>query len=503
MKIWVLVLSIFTMVLILTGCARNSTNEEAQEAYAIVPIAESNTFLRHLEGILQLPEATAELSPHTTEHNQQLTRLREFAKTLNDGGVELSDIRICGIIYHPGGGEMWCHDTNQLRPDVHFSVLFMHEADFNNAELIEEMLAFTGIPEENILISLSHTGWVGMFWGHSYRAEHMLGNQAVYDFMRPYLRLMEFAMEANRGTVNRDEIIITMVNDSHQQQPIGMIDASDPLWSGFFPRFNIGLSRHGYAMEGIKDEILEYAGLTANEVKFEMVDAHSWYMEHDFLRVNEEHDRFYHQFERLGQLWNLLPVRSARRDIVMDRVIISMSPAGSRGEGSGFYVGLQEHHADSHQALKETILSYTGIDEDNLNLELSYALGMGWLPLRRNLTPLRQADYDALQTFKSAVNAPFWDDKYLHDPVIVQIRLDGRWNFDSAEFALSNFIIMLYDPDLENLTAQEVARRTLGFKNEITAATGVSNIRLRVYRPGETGSWRGPWWRSESLIRWR
>ena len=494
MKKMLLIAVILAMIFMLTACRENdyldddllgtgtaegtntntNINANAEAATEVTSVTDSPTFSRHLANIRQLAETLEE--PGLTEHDIQLSRLREFAKNLNDGGTELSDLRITRIWGHPGRTlGTWCDRTEQAR-QVSFDLTFANADDFNNAELIAEMLAFAGIPEDEIAISLGSTEWI-ILWGQVEHFDFMLVNRAVYEFAQPYLRLREFAMNTNRGTVYRDDVIVTMIDDIHMQRPIG-----EELPSYFSPRFRVGLSPAGFADRELTDEMLAFAGIERDNVEFMVVSAHSWYTEQDFLRINEEMSQFYQQFIRLQQFADLIPIRSVRRDIVMDNVWGSLSPAGSRGDGSGFHMGFRpEHYANDE--LRETFFIFTGIDRDNVDFEIAGEIVVGWTPTRNNLTPEQNMDFDALEAFKATANAPFWNDRYLHDPVIVNIGLDGRWNYDTGNFTLTQFIVALYDPELLDMTAEEAALRNTPLREEIIAATGVENIELRVFRP--------------------
>ncbi|MCL2356760.1 MAG: hypothetical protein FWC70_06345 [Defluviitaleaceae bacterium] len=426
------------------------------------PRTEADTFSRHLEGIRHLAETSD--SPELSEHEMQLHRLREFAANLNAGGTELDDLRITRIWGHPNRSlGTWCDVTEQAR-QVSFDLTFYHEDDFNNAELIAEMLDFAGIPADEIDIRPGGAGWV-ILWGQVADFEFMLGNRAVYEVVRPYLRLREFAMNANSGTIYRDDVIVTMIEDAHQHQPLG-----EAVPSHFSSRFRVGLSAAANRDE-ISEEMLAFAGLAAGDVQFVPMDAHSWYTEQDFLRVNEEMGQFYLQFERLRQFSELVQVRTARRGVMMETVMLSWSPAGSRGAGSGFHVDFAEKFAGNSD-LEETLLFFTGISRDNIDFGVCEGRIFGWTPTRQNLTPEQNADLDALEAFKREANAPFWADRDIHDPVIVRIGFDGDWNFDTGQFYLTNFAVFLYDPDLTQISA---------LKDEIISATGVENINLRAY----------------------
>jgi len=491
MKKRIVAIIIFATILFIAGCVEHIPLAETNEPYEtpqsqqsnitpITPITQSNTFNRQLDAIMQQAETHEPLAQ--SEHDVQLHRLRQFAKNLNNGGTELSDLRIARIWGRPGRSlGTWCERTQQGM-QVSFDMTLMHEDDFYNEEFIAEMLTYAGISEDDISINLNHTGYV-VVWGQTEHFDFMLGNQAVYDFVRPYLRLREFAANANTGTIRRDDVLVTMVNDYHQQQPIGM---DLPAYS--YPRFSIGLSPLGAAQAGLTDIMLAYAGLTPKEVRFQTVDAHSWYTEQDFLRVNQEMGQFYQQFERLYIFANLTQTRSVRRDIVMDIAMLNWSPAGSRGAGSGFTAGFSAEHYENER-LREVLLAFTGIDAGNIDFELSGMVIAGWAPTRRDLTPEQSMYLDNLEAFMLSANAPFWYDKYLHDPVIVRIGLDGDWNFNTNVFHLSYFNIMLYDPSLLDLSEAEFERRTATLKEEIITITGVENIRISAFESLPWGAW--------------
>jgi len=253
-----------------------------------------------------------------------------------------------------------------------------------------------------------------------------------------------------------------------------------------FPRFRIGLSPSGYANSELINEILTFAGLDSDEAQFEIAGTHSWYTEQDFLRVNEELMRFYQQFMRLRRFSEVLPVHSVRREILMDSVWVTLAPAGSGGDGSGFSIGFREGH-EVNEELIETLLLFTGIDRDNINIEAHGEVFFGWTPTRTNLTHEQNTQLDALEVFKATVNAPFWNDRYLYDPVIVNIGLDGDWNYGSNLFNLTNFIVFLYDPELLDLTDSETTLHTASLREDIITSTGVENITFRVFRPWTPG----------------
>jgi len=469
MKKQILSLAIFTIALTLAACSNSAATEETRPTP--IPIDESNTFRQHLDSIWQLIDAP-QAQPPPTQHEIRHQRLREFAKNLNDGGIALSDVRIAHIISHPERHMVW-HSAWESTP-VHFNVLLMHEADYNCEEFIEEVLAFTGIPRGDISFTLSQTGWIGAFWGQRESYDFMLGNQAIYDFMRPYLRLREFAEYVNKGTY-RDEIVVTSIWDSHQQQPIG-IDL--PYY--FFPRFTIGLSPHGYENTAIRNEMLEFAGLSSNDVQFERTHPNPRFLSDDFLHTNEGYNRLHQQTEMLQEFRDLIRVRSTRRGIVIDHVLGSWFPAGIMHDGPGINVEFGQHHINNED-LKELFFTFTGLDREETLITKGEERVIGWTVVSRSrLTPEQSADLLALEEFVLMVNAPFWEDRYQHDPVIIGIHSEGRISRRTNELNFTNHIIWLYDPDLMGLTRREIRQQTIGLRNEIIAATGVRDIQFRV-----------------------
>ena len=451
-KMMLPILIVVAIVLPLGGRIVNSFR--AVRIISYTRVTEGGTFSRHLEDIRQLTETWEPYIPAPTEHDAQLVRLREFATQLNTGGTEISDLRIIYI---------------RSRPDWPRSiqVMFKHEEDYTNAQLIKEMLAFTGICEDDIYIQKLTWGFYIRGWPGSF--EFMMPNQAAYAFLLPYLRLREFAMYLNSGTTYRDEIVITRIIDLHQSQPIGR-----ELLPHHFPRYVVGLSPKTFTSE-IKSEILEFAGLRRGEVQFEETIA--TFLSTDFLKVNEEWMQLHQQFERLRAFSDMVTVRSARQNIVMDRVISSFS---FRSEGPDFIVWLTEHRF-YNEDLREILLAFTGIPECSIHFELyDPYFAFSHTPTRRWLTPCQQVKYDTLEAFKEKVNAPFWYNRYLNDPVIVSIAPSIRRYPLSRRFVFRGFVITLYDPNLRGQTDIETAWRTRALRSEVIAATGIGNIRFRA-----------------------
>jgi len=430
-------------------------------------ITQGGTFSRHLEDIRLLGDRW----PTLTEHDMQLMRLREFAKNLNAGGTELSCLRVTYVWGHPYRSTVtWCDITQQVYHRF-FDVTFMHEEDYNNAALIEEMLAFMGIHKDSIRITLNQTGQVAVI-GNAGHFEFLLPNQAVYEVMRPYLRLRDFAMRANSAAAGRDETVVISVVDAHRLRAIGQ-----ELAGVAYPRFYVRLSQRAFSDRELRYEMLDYAGLEPHEVAFQWTRVNPWEANQDIIGPQHE------QQMRLSAFMDLVGVRSARRNIVMDMVTWGWAPPGFRGDSSSFTVGVAEYNFNNME-LRETLLAFTGIAEDNIEFEPPMIFSVSWHPIRRDLTPRRQVNYDTLRAFQEKVNAPFWYDRYQHDPVIVQVNLVGRWRLRShSRFILHNYHIMLYDQDLAGRSNISIAWRTRALRREIVAATGIRNIRFRAFEP--------------------
>jgi len=391
------------------------------------------------------------------ERALQLDRLREFATNLNAGGTELSDLRIIEIADNPDGPR-------------HIHVMFMHEDDYNNAELVAEMLEFTGICEDDIYIRVSASDF--RLFAREGHYEFMLSNQAVYDFLKPYLLLREFAMYANSGTTYVDEIVVTSIINNYD--PL-RIDHEIPPRR--FPGYSVGLSPNAFNDE-VRDEIMAFTGLARPEVQFTMMVADDFRF--DFLQGNDEWMQLAQQRERLHAFQDLIVVRSVRQDIIMDRVLARVANACFRFKEPGdpfFGVMLRECMYDNAE-LKEALLAFTGIDEDNISFLLydPFIHGTNMHTLSRHwLTPRQRTDLEALETYMEQVNALFWHDRYRYDPMIVSVDPLGR---QQHGFGLHQYIITLYDPDLIGRSRIDIAWRTRSLRTEIIAATGVSNFRF-------------------------
>jgi len=458
LTIGILSFTVIVLASVLAHGRRVANSLRTTQILAYVRIVEGGTLSSHIEEVRQLaeiwePPALSILYP--TERGLQINRLREFAANLNAGGIEMSDLRIIEVA-----------NCSSMPNSV--SVMFMHEDDYNNTELIAEMLDFTGICEDDIYIRLLTWGFKILAWEGHY--EFMLPNQAVYNFLKPYLLLREFAMYANSGTIYRDEIVVTRITDFHQSLLIG-----SEIPQHLSLRYNVSLSPNSFNNK-VKTEILVFAGLEANEVQFTEMAATNFFA--DFLLANEEWLHLSLQYERLRAFQDLIVVRSARHDTIMERVLERVFAADFHWKESGdpyFSVKMQECMYNNKE-LREALLAFTGIADDRISFELYEPCVFGQHMSRHSLTPAQLTDLETLEAYMEKVNAPFWYDRYQHDPVIVRIAMTCR----SAQHGcvLREYIITLYDPDLIGRSRLGIAWHTRSLRADIIALTGVSNFRF-------------------------
>jgi hypothetical protein len=162
--------------------------------------------------------------------------------------------------------------------------------------------------------------------------------------------------------------------------------------------------------------------------------------------------------ERLGLLVTyLLPVRSVRRGLVMDRVVTYWRVHGEYG----FTLVFSSAERRFNKELIETIMAFIGADTDNLDAVFTGAFRSGWSLFhaerpegvgRGHFLPEQRAELEALEASIEIFNAPFWEDRYEHDPVIVRTGVNGYWEFEGTTFIITSFTVYLYDPDSWDLS---------------------------------------------------
>ena len=404
----------------------------------------------------------------TTEHSdfeRQLALLHEFATMLNTGGVELSDLRITRVWGHSYRGLGILNDRTGEPMQVSFDVSFFNEADMHDEALIAELLAYTGIKEDNI----SFSAWQGVVPFVYY--EFLLVNQAVYAFAKPYLLLHEFATNINSGTTYYHEVTVTALMDQGK--------FSDITWGDVHsPRFEVGLSTSELVNnQELISEILEYTGIDSDDIVFTQMAIDSRYIEADFLRVNAELMELYLQWNRLTEFMAMAQIRTVRRNLLMDSVMSSMSPAnrgtipfpmgdGTMWDGFPFTLSLShQRHLDNEEFINN-LLEFTGIAPEDIEISLGGRFYFGGPP---RLTQSQQKIRESLEAFIDRANAPFWEDRYANDPVIVRMYVPDTW-----ENMSDKFILWLYD--MESLEQ--------GLKEEIAEYTGV-DLELLDFRLAE------------------
>ncbi|MCL2386253.1 MAG: membrane lipoprotein lipid attachment site-containing protein [Defluviitaleaceae bacterium] len=506
MKKILLVISV-VLLFALAGCSQMyglDADRVIADRYAFFYPIEGDTFSRHLQDIRLLSESERMNTPPSAEAlSEQLARLHQFAEKLNAGGTEFSDIRVSRISHFPNRDVsvlVGSWDSGEVKY-ISFDINFLHDKDLIDEELFAEMLAFTGIDEDNIHVS---RGWlqhnhIAFFHGYP---DYLLVNSAVYEIAQPYLRLREFAKEINVNTTYYHEVTITSIWDNVQS-------TSFDIHSGFvFPpsyrpndpvQISVGLSNHQLTQdETLIAEILQLTGLSREQIRFEVRAIDSNYINYDFLRVNEELAELTRQHERMMEFMDLIPVRSVRRGIIMDGVIGFLVPPnrgaaqfadGIRRDGRRFGMGFSsEEHAENEE-LMEVLLAFTQIPRNEIEILGGVSRAYrGFQRMRDDLNEEEKRDLLALEAYKETANAPFWQNRDLHDPVIVRIEFPHsgrsrnaiRMADGSPVFNPNSFILYLYDPDLLGLTIEEIAERTSALKEEITAATGVENFQFNV-----------------------
>ena len=133
----------------------------------------------------------------------------------------------------------------------------------------------------------------------------------------------------------------------------------------------------------------------------------------------------------------------------------------------------KEAHAKNAELL-ETLLAFTGIDEDNIEFSYGFEVDSMMQISKRDLPQEQASQLLLLEEYVEMANAPFWEDRDLHDPVFVRIGLPARWNHNEGTFHLSHFILFLYDPDLVDMPPEQFALETAELRDDILSYTGIS-----------------------------
>jgi len=406
---------------------------------------------------------------YESEFDIQLARLHEFATNLNRGSVALSDIIVTRIWGHPEGHVMPDPITG-LDIRILFDVGFFHTSTLHDEYLIEELLEFTGINRDDISFFAYPQVIPFVFY------EFLLVNTTINEFAQPHLRIKEFARNINSDTITYDEALITVFWDMGQ--------FVDLLQGGVMqPRFTIGLAVPELKYDAnFISELLSFTGVSLDDIEFQQTDVGSHYIEFDFLHVNAELGELAQQWERLVQFSNLTTIRTIRRDIPMENLINFIAPAsvgmdtiiGADGrviwDASRFQVGFADKGYLTEDFLIDLMLEFTGIARDRIYLTSGDT--SGWQISPRDLNAEQRIIFELLDDFMETVNAPFWQDRHAHDPVIVKIDLPTpeMWAWAMPEDEVSNhFTIWLYD--LENLEAVSA---------EIISFTGINPVYLDI-----------------------
>jgi hypothetical protein len=297
----------------------------------------------------------------------------------------------------------------------------------------------------------------------------------------PLSRLHEFAWGANYGTVYYHEVVITSV---HRGLP-------NPYIVPRVPTFEVGFGslEHLENME-LRSEILEFTGIEEDDIWFRFIPVNSSYAEFEFVRVNAELAELYEKWTRLNEFSEILRLTSVRRGIGMGNLAGAMGPPtrgaapfrftdGTYSQRYMFQVGLcREFYGD--EEIIALLLEFTGISPDEIVFwDNTYSERVrGNSIARAELDAEQTAQLLALEAHRDTVNAPFWQDKFQHDPVITGISWWVAFRIDGGESTLQ-FTISLYDETFLDLPWEELYEATADIRREITAATGVENIMVQ------------------------
>ena len=206
-------------------------------------------------------------------------------------------------------------------------------------------------------------------------------------------------------------------------------------------------------------------------------------IDYDFLQENDDLTALAYQWARLRDyVYNNAPMRTVRRGFIVDPSVSVIGPPIPGAElffiqCESFWnsLGMETEFPGcrnmEHPWLISALRDFAGLCRSSTRAQVVEELAMGMFPTRNDLPPCQQQFYEALEAFMHTVNAPFWDDMQNNDPVITRIGLPGIVNC----WDVCYFTIWLYDPDLLELSEEELAQHTDDLRAAITEFTGISN----------------------------
>ena len=411
----------------------------------------------------------------SNNHTAQYQRLREFATIKNTGTVYLSDIVISTVQFMPGDWlEIWDFDEN-IQPVLWpVFVVFFNAVTYDDVDdLIEELLAFTGISEDRIQFFKPDGEAQPIRPNRSNRLhDYLLVNKEFYQIMQPYLRLREFASIVNSSTTYYHDLIIRSIGDD------GLISAEDLERTDRFVVWFLG-PQH-MENDTLIAEILDFAGLNSDQVTFGYSAIIPEFNREDFLLANTQLGELANQYQLLRKFEDMQNVPTSRRGVWIHEPIRHVSrPRHAGDEGwLPFRMSLDVAHYPPSEDFIADMLAFTGIDRDFIVFELS-SVSAANLETIDMLDEESMAIFIALQAHIDALNAPFWHEPSLFHPVIEDMLPPVFFNEDRF---YDDFLVHLYDGDLLGfLPADQILAYLEAIRTDIIEATGIPSERLTIW----------------------
>jgi len=465
-----ILLVLLATALILSACEITQENASVQDgAASYVPAVNSiNTENDETDYLHAARLAVEELRVRwgeSEQHRYQYQLLREFALKLNTGTVYLSDIVISEVRYTPSNWlAIWDFDEYN-RPVVRpvFYVFFLGDDYMDKNVIVEELLAFTGIDENNLYVRA-----FDVVRQTSAETDYLLVNEEFYRIMRPNLRMHEIATKINSGTTYYHEVIVTSISDRWTRwNSVNLFYLPPPNMPR--DRFMVWLSSDEHVNNvQLISEILEFTGLDSEDVFFGRVPTMgSNYTRQVFLQVNKELGELAAQYERLKEFMEMNLVLNTRGDDTFYGPIRSVMPASHGEYWRSFRVWVDNEYYYDNEAFIDELLVFTGIDRDNIELLKSWDLIVKQ-EVRDELSYAEMEILIALEAYMNMVNAPFRDDSYHNHPVIMEVLPPGFFTDD-------RFVVRVFDGDLLGfLSAKEITAYLEAIRADIIDMTGIS-----------------------------
>ena len=196
---------------------------------------------------------------------------------------------------------------------------------------------------------------------------------------------------------------------------------------------------------------------------------------------------------RLAEQWalirlfvdNLESMRTTTRGLVMDPNTFTISSPSMNAKGLmavcdslitdiKFVIGVLPDVLEDEE-LTSALLTFAGMCANNVRFQVMEELTGTMFTTRCDLTPAQLTQLEALEAYMAKVNAPFWQNPDLYDPVIAYIGLPLIHESNPI------FTVWLYDPTLIGLSDAEFSRRTAPLLADIVEFIGSSeHFVLRV-----------------------